>query len=259
MGHVVRLSSRASMVVASPRTGALSANVIDVEGRHVPVKIRHHPRARRYVLKIDPTRGEVCITAPKRGSHTQALAFAQSHSQWIAERLAELPTTVAFCAGAEIPFQGQPHRVRHVDQKRGVIRVQPALEGDGLPGILVPGDPNFLARRLTDWLRVQAKQELSLRVAHHASQLNVRPARITIRDQSSRWGSCSQTRTLSFSWRLILTPPDVLDYVAAHEVAHLVHMDHSKSFWKCLGSLYPNYRPAVKWLEEHGPALHRYG
>ncbi|MBL1234317.1 MAG: M48 family metallopeptidase [Rhodobiaceae bacterium] len=243
----------------APRTRALPTNVIDIDGRHVPVKIRHHPRARRYVLKIDLTRGEVCITAPKRGSHKHAVAFAQSHSKWIGERLAEIPSTVGFCEGAEIPFQGRAHIIRHVDQKRGVIHLGAPTDEGGLPEILVPGDPNFLARRMADWLRAQAKQELSLRVAHHASALDVRPARITIRDQSSRWGSCSQSRTLSFSWRLILTPPDVLDYVAAHEVAHLMHMDHSKSFWKCLAGLYPNYRPAVKWLEEQGPSLHRYG
>lgn len=243
----------------APRTRALSTNILDIDGRRVPVKIRHHPRARRYILKIDLTRGEVWITAPKRGTHKAAMAFAHSHTQWISERLAQVPPTVAFCEGAEIPFQGRAHIVRHVGPKRGVVKVTTPTEDGGLPEILVPGDLKFLARRLSDWLRVQAKQELSLRVAHHAAQLDVRPARITIRDQTSRWGSCSQSRTLSFSWRLILTPPDILDYVAAHEVVHLVHMDHSKSFWKCLASLYPNYRPAVKWLEEQGPSLHRYG
>lgn len=243
----------------APRTRALQTNIIDIEGRRVPVQIRHHPRARRYVLRIDLTRGEVCITAPKRGSLKEAMAFAQSHSKWIGERLAQVPPVVSFCDGAEIPFQGQTHIVRHVGGKRGVVKVRPPTAGDELPEIHVPGDPDFLSRRLSDWLRVRAKEELSLRVAHHASALDVRPARITIRDQTSRWGSCSANRTLSFSWRLILTPPDVLDYVAAHEVVHLVHMNHSKSFWKCLASLYPNYRPPVKWLEEQGPSLHRYG
>jgi predicted metal-dependent hydrolase len=123
----------------------------------------------------------------------------------------------------------------------------------------VPGKPEHVARRATDWLRKQAAIDLELACARYASAMDVKVRRIAIRDQKSRWGSCSSSGDLSFSWRLILAPPIVLDYVAAHEVAHLLEMNHSPRFWRHVLKHCPHARDAKNWMRLHGSDLHRYG
>ena len=112
---------------------------------------------------------------------------------------------------------------------------------------------------MRNWLIDEAKRDLDARVTYHAKRLNVQPKRIAIRDQSSRWGSCSTTRVLSFSWRLLLAPPAILDYVAAHEVAHLAEMNHGPRFWALVRKTLPDYESSKRWLQVYGLDLHRYG
>ena len=240
---------------------------LEIDGRSVPITLKRNPRARRFVLRIDPSTGGVRVTVPERSTPAQAMAFARRQTGWIAARLGRLPQSVPFEDGALVPYLGEMHAIRHAPGVRGRGAVwredggnQSETVEDALPAqILVGGDPAFLARRVRDWLRAEAKRHLSDRVAVHAARLGAQPARIVVRDQTSRWGSCSSTRTLSFSWRLVLAPADVLDYVAAHETAHLLEMNHSPRFWRHVEAVMPDYRRPQSWPERHGAGLHRYG
>jgi len=133
-----------------------------------------------------------------------------------------------------------------------------AVETAPLPTLRVSGEPAHAPRRLADWLKAEARADLSERVAHHADVLGVAPKRISVRDQSTRWGSCSCTGSLSFSWRLIFAPGFVLDYVAAHEVAHLREMNHGPRFWRLVRDTMPEMNAARRWLREYGAELHRF-
>ncbi|MES1991804.1 MAG: SprT family zinc-dependent metalloprotease [Pseudomonadota bacterium] len=243
----------------------LHIDYLDIDGRRVPVTALHNPRARRIIVRVDLAAGSVQVTSPTKRAMGQALAFAQEQRAWIAERLEHVPTPVPFVAGAEIPYHGRMHLIRHVPRSlalaagQGPVWRRGSGETGGMPEICVSGDIGFTERRVTDWLKARARDELNERALFHASVFDVRPARITMRDQTSRWGSCSPSRALSFSWRLIMAPSHVLDYVAAHEVAHLRHMNHGRHFWALVEKALPNYKTATHWLEVNGPGLHRYG
>lgn len=132
-------------------------------------------------------------------------------------------------------------------------------DGVRMPQLCVAGDPDHLPRRVKDWLKREARSDLDEAVSRYGKALRVRPRRISLRDQSSRWGSCSASGTLSFSWRLVLAPAFVLDYVAAHEVAHMREMNHGAKFWTHVDRVCPHMEEAREWLRIHGPDLHRYG
>ena len=247
------------------KPASLHIDYLDIGGRKVPVTALHNPRARRIIVRVDLAAGSVQVTSPTKRGMAKALAFAQEQRQWIADRLEHVPAPVPFKSGTRLPYRGREHLLRHIarhrahETGRGPVWRRSGSETFGLPEICVTGDIDFMQRRVTDWLKTQAREELTARVLFHAEAFDVRPARITLRDQTSRWGSCSSSRALSFSWRLIMAPPHVLDYVAAHEVAHLRHMNHGARFWSLVEDAIPNYEKSKLWLEINGPGLHRYG
>jgi len=216
------------------------------------VEWRRSARARRVTLRIDPAAGAVVVTLPMRTGRNQGLALLRAHSAWVTERLAALSPRVPFVDGAEVPLLGRPHRIRHLPASVGGVW----LEGDE---IHVSGEAAFLSRRVAAWLRGHAKAEIAPRAVQHARALDRRFARITIKDPKSRWASCAPDGTLAFSWRLVLSPPWVLDYVVAHEVAHLAEMNHGPRFWAAVALLTPHAEAAKTWLAAHGPRLLRYG
>jgi predicted metal-dependent hydrolase len=221
-----------------------------------PVQVRPHRLARRYTLRIQATTREVVLTMPLRCSLKEATAFAQRHGAWIAARLNRLPQAAPFADGAVIPLRGEPHRIVHRPNARGTVWV----ESDGAEKLLcVAGGATHLNRRVTTWLKKEVRCDLDVASRRYAATIGVKIKRITVRDQASRWGSCSTTGALSYSWRLILAPPFVLDYLAAHEVAHLVEMNHSPRFWKLLMQMSPDAKRAKGWLNANGADLHRYG
>jgi predicted metal-dependent hydrolase len=222
-----------------------------------PVRLRRHRQARRYTLRIDAAAREVVLTMPPRGNVREARDFAQKHGAWIAARLKRLPQAAPFAHGTEVPFRGNPHRIVHRRGARGTVWT--ATDDDGSLLLCVAGDAPHINRRVGDYLRRAAAHDLNAAARRYADELGVGIKRISIRDQSSRWGSCSNTGVLSFSWRLILAPPFVLDYLAAHEVAHLVELNHSPRFWRLVERIYPDFERAKVWLEVHGTDLHRYG
>ena len=239
------------------RTSEPSAIAVDFDGEVFPVRLRRHQRARRYTLRIHSTTREVVLTMPPRGSLKQAREFAQKHGAWIAARLKRLPEAAPFAHGTVLPLRGVAHRIEHRRAARGTVWIE---TGESIePLLCVAGQAPHLRRRLRDFLKREAKRDLEAASARAASALGVSIKRVSIRDQSSRWGSCSTTGVLSYSWRLILAPPFVLDYLAAHEVAHLIEMNHSRGFWRLVERICPHMTRAKSWLDAHGTELHRYG
>lgn len=235
-------------------------------GLPAPIEVRRSPRARRFTLRVNEARREAVLTMPLRVSLSEAAAFLSRHRRWLEGRLAALPTPVALAHGATLPLRGEPHQVRFLGpvRGRGVVWTQGGCDlrlplFARRPEICVAGEPEHAPRRLLDWLRRQARSDLVVRVAWHADRLGVWPKRVSVRDQATRWGSCSTTGVLSFSWRLVLAPPFVLDYVAAHEVAHLKEMNHGPRFWRLVERTMPQMEEARAWLKVHGSDLHRYG
>jgi predicted metal-dependent hydrolase len=222
-----------------------------------PVRIRRHRQARRYTLRINGPSREVVLTIPPRGSIKEARAFAQKHGAWIAARLNRLPQATPFAHGTIVPFRGVPHRIVYRPGVRGTVWIEAGDDHEQL--ICVTGEPPHHNRRIGTFLMREAQRELSAASRRYAAELGITFKRISVRDQSSRWGSCSNSGVLSFSWRLILAPPFVLDYLAAHEVAHLVELNHSPRFWRLLRKLNPDCDRAKVWLDAHGADLHRYG
>ena len=234
-------------------------STIDVEFDRVvyPVRLRRHRQARRYTLRIQAASRDVVLTMPPRGNLGDAKAFAQKNGAWIAARLRRLPQAAPFAAGTTVPLRGVPHRIEHRPFARGTVWTEAGEDGAHM--LCVAGDRAHLARRVGDFLKRAAKHDLQAACRRYAADLGVAVKRVTVRDQTSRWGSCSSTGVLSFSWRLILAPPFVLDYLAAHEVAHLVEMNHSRRFWRLLLRLCPATHRAKVWLNVHGADLHRHG
>jgi predicted metal-dependent hydrolase len=229
--------------------------LLRIDGEPVSVVIRHNPRARRLIIRVNPTTGEVTVVAPSRRAVDHALDFARSESAWIKRRLAKVPRIVELALGATVLFGGEEHLV--TAGARGPAPVW-TEEADGKRFIHVSGRAEHVPRRLLDFFKREARRILSVRTVELAERIGTRPARISVRDTQSRWGSCSTERSLSYSWRLILAPPFVLDYVVAHEVAHMRHMHHGPRFWKLVRELSEQSDAAQAWLLRNGPLLHRY-
>ncbi len=226
------------------------------EGAVYRVALKRLASSRRFTLRVRAASRDVLLTMPARGSLKAAREFAERHAGWIGVRLARLPKPIAFVHGAVTPLRGRDHRIEHRPGARGVVWVEISADS---PLICVTGEAPHVARRVSEFLRREARRDLEAAVARHATLLEVKPRRIVLRDQASRWGSCSSTGALNFSWRLIFAPPFVLDYLAAHEVSHIVHMNHSPMFWKLTRRLFPDTDRAEAWLKTHGAGLHRFG
>jgi predicted metal-dependent hydrolase len=226
--------------------------VVSHEGVDYSVALRRMPQARRFTLRVRAATRDAILTMPARSRVSDAVSFAERHGGWIATRLTRIPEALAFLPGAVVPLRGVPHTVQHRPDRRGTVWVENG-------SILVAGEYEFLSRRVQDFLKREARRDLEAATRRYADRLGVKVSRIGIRDQSSRWGSASSTGAINYSWRLILAPPFVLDYLAAHEVAHLREMNHSSRFWRIVRELCPSLEPAKAWLRVNGANLHRYG
>jgi hypothetical protein len=226
--------------------------LLKIEGRPVDVTVRLNPRARRLIVKVHPSTGEVTVVAPSQRALDRALDFARGEEAWIARRLAEVPKAVSLAPGSRLPYRGREHVIREGREGPSPVWVE---EGDV---IRVSGRLEHAPRRLLDFLKRDAKRLLEARTQEYAARIGARPGKISVRDTASRWGSCSVARSISFSWRLILAPAFVLDYVVAHEVAHLREMNHGPRFWKLVGQLVDDVKRPQSWLRKNGVTLHRY-
>lgn len=232
-------------------------------GEAIMVLVRRSPRARRYTLRVRFASRDAVLTMPQRGSLREARAFVESHAAWISARLDRLPDVIPFEDGAVTPLRGVPHLLSHQPNARGVVwrEALPHNSCGAAPpfALCVAGGGEHMARRVIDYMKREARRDLEAAVTRHTMALGVQPRGIGLRDPTSRWGSCSASGSLNFSWRLIMAPPFVLDYLAAHEVAHLVHLNHSAQFWSLAKKLSSDVDRAEAWLTSHGAQLHKYG
>jgi predicted metal-dependent hydrolase len=226
-----------------------------IDGKPVVVVVRVSQRSKNYRLSL-PHAGGPLLTVPRYGNWREASDFLNRQVDWLAARMKRAVKPVTFRAGVRIPVRGVEHRIVATGSVRGHVE---AYEDDGEILLAVPGDSSHRSRRLIDWLKLEAQKDLKRRVAIHAKRLGVEVKAISLRSQTTRWGSCSTNGRLNFNWRLVMAPPFVLDYVAAHEVAHLVEMNHSDAFWETVEQTLPNMERGRAWLRAHGRQLMVYG
>jgi predicted metal-dependent hydrolase len=214
----------------------------------IEVTVRRSGRARRMSLRVSRLDGRVTLTLPQRVSLGEGMAFLRDREGWLRGHLASVGTAERPVLGGTIPFRGEgivltPARVR-----------SPVLDGATL---LMPPDPDRIEARLLAFLKMQARDRLAEASDRYAGMLGRQYRRLTLRDTRSRWGSCTAQGDLMYCWRLIMAPPEVLDYVAAHEVAHLAEMNHSPAFWAVVERLFPDHAACRRWLRTEGETLHR--
>lgn len=226
--------------------------VLPATGAHsgaVEITLKRSARARRFSLRVSRLDGRVTLSMPLRAREAEAMAFAKAQEQWIRDTLAAMPVAAGVGIGALVPVEGRMLRLVQ-GGGRGVRVV-----GDTL---VVAGDPAVAGARAGAFLKALARERLVAASDRYAAEIGRKVARITLRDTRSRWGSCAHDGALMYSWRLVMAPPSVLDYVAAHEVAHMVEMNHSDRFWAVVGRLYPGWQVQRKWLHTEGQALHSF-
>ncbi len=231
----------------------LSEITFDIDGETVPVAVRRNPQARRLTLRIEPGSGALKMSAPPHVGDSEIKRFAERNRHWVRAKRARMPALNRPEDGAMIAYFGIEHRIVATGKLRGLVAVDTIA---GEPVLLVPGRSEHLCRRLADFMKARARHALAQQVERHSIVLGCRAAAIRITDTNSRWGSCSSRRTLSFSWRIIMAPPEILDYLAAHEVAHLLEMNHSDRFWDLVKQLCPQMERHRAWLRAHGSKLH---
>ena len=224
---------------------------LDLEGRAVPLTIRRHPRARNIILRIEPKIGAI-VTVPWYTSFDEGIELAKQKRAWLLRQLDVMPSRVLFVDGAQVPLLGIEKTVRHNPNSRRPVTVTDTE-------FQVSGQIEHLARRLTDWFKKEARRVIAERVEEKTLMLGKPYRRISIRDTRSRWGSCAEDGSLSFCWRLVMLPEIALDYVVAHEVAHLKELDHSPAFWHTVATLTADSERAQAWLKVHGERVFYYG
>ena len=211
------------------------------------INLRQSARARRLSLRVSSLDGRVTLTVPAGVGTREAQRFADEKADWILGVLERQHAPVPVVSGVQIPVEGVARQI---------------VPGAGRSARLLPGTIAAPADRagpaVAALLKALARSRLVDAVDAHAGRIGRGFGRVTLRDTRSRWGSCSCQGNLMFSWRLILAPTDVLDYVAAHEVAHLRHMNHSPAFWRLVAELCPGYETPRAWLRREGAGLHRY-
>jgi predicted metal-dependent hydrolase len=225
---------------------------MDIDGHPVALAVRRSLRARRMHLRIDPVHADVELILPRGVGLQEGLRFAGDKRAWLAGRLAAIPAHTPFADGVTLPVLGEALTIRHRPERRGGVQ---RLSAD----LLVSGDSDHVARRVRDWLKGQARSEFSARSRACAARVQRTVARIRVSDPKPRWGSCSARGGLAYSWRLVLAPLHVVDYVVAHEVAHLIEANHGRRFWQLVATLTEHGPTARAWLRQHGNVLLRYG
>lgn len=215
----------------------------------IEITLRRSARSRRFSLRVSRLDGRVTLSLPLRAREAEAMAFARAQEGWIRRALKTVPDVAVIGFGAAFPFEGRQLELRQGSGR--AIRIENDL-------LLVPGDEAQLPRRLAAFLKLCARDRLVAASDKYAAQLGLSCRGVTLRDTRSRWGSCTHDGRLMYSWRLIMAPPAVLEYVAAHEVSHLAEMNHSPAFWRQVARLYPGYETPRKWLKTEGRKLHAF-
>jgi predicted metal-dependent hydrolase len=245
--------SRLTFLQKPQRPSDPTTRTVEVAGRRLPLTIKRDKRARRMTLRIDPGGQSLKLTVPQGLREREITDFLDRHQGWLMTKLARFPSSSGLVEGRYVPLRGVPHRIERSGRPRGLTEI---LDIEGEPVLRVGGSEEHLSRRLRDFLKNEARTDLEARARFHAQVLGRPIKSITLKDTKSRWGSCSHDGSLSFSWRIIMAPPYVLDYLAAHEVAHLQEMNHSADFWAVCERLCPQMLEARHWLKRNGALLH---
>ncbi|MDP2206997.1 MAG: SprT family zinc-dependent metalloprotease [Alphaproteobacteria bacterium] len=211
------------------------------------VRVVPNSRARRLALRVDAKLGDVVLTWPKRTSLHAAEKFVRENMDWVERHRAKITPVRNFDAGARIPLAGKEYTIVPA-AGRGVTRI----EGDT---IIVHGDAAHLHRRVRDFIKAESLRQLTALSAEKAATLGLKPTSVRVLDPKSRWGSCGSDGKLMYSWRIIFAPPEVMDYLVAHETAHRIHMNHGPAFWRLCASLTTDAKSARRWLRDHGKTL----
>ncbi len=228
----------------------------EVAGRSLPLRIVENDRATRLTLRIAAGGAGLRITVPPGISSREVDRFLARHQGWLEQRLAKVPEQPQVRPGIKVPVRGVPHLIVHEPGRRGLAE---RGQGEDGPVLIVHGDRRHLPRRVADFLKREAKREIEPLVAKHTAAVGRRAKAIRFKDTSSRWGSCTSDGSLSFSWRIAMAPGAVIDYLVAHEVAHLIEMNHGPKFWKLCRELCPRTDEAKAWLKRNGSALQAIG
>lgn len=213
------------------------------------VNLRRSARAKKLSLRVSRLDGRVTLTMPKRAREREAIAFAQEKADWIRGHLVARPEAVVPAIGGWVWFRGEKYSI-----VQGTGRAAKIIDGV----VTVSNNDQKAPTRIASFLKFAARADLTDASEGFARDLGVSFGRISLRDTRSRWGSCSHEGNLMYSWRLVMAPPYVLRYVAAHEVAHLIEMNHSADFWAVVERIFPDHKEARKWLRDHGEELHRF-
>ncbi|TKT82763.1 M48 family metallopeptidase [Aquamicrobium sp. LC103] len=235
-----------------PRPAPPQERMHMVADRALPLRIVENDRAKRLTLRIDAGGRGLRVTVPPGLANGEVDRFLERHRGWLETRLAKVPDRPQVRPGIRIPLRGIPHLIVHEPGTRGTVSLG---EVDGKPALIVHGDRRHLPRRIADFLKREARQEIEALVAKHTAAIGRRAKAVRFKDTSSRWGSCTSDGALSFSWRIMMAPRPVIDYLVAHEVAHLREMNHGPGFWKLCKELCPDTERCKAWLKRNGGAL----
>ena len=224
----------------------------------IDIKVRSSARANRFIISVNPQTSEFWLSKPMSRSLDEARIFVERNVPWIAEQVMKLPARVQFRHGSIVPILGKEYKISHHPKDFGNVWLK---EGPDIqiPELRVSGGSDHIARRVRDWLKKYAKNEITYKATKFSNLLNKEIKKVSVRDTRTRWGSCSSRGNLSFSWRLVFAPERIVDYVCAHEAAHLVELNHSPRFWKLVYQLVGEWESSKEWLRKNGARLHRYG
>lgn len=227
----------------------------EVGGRELPLAIVENARAKRLTLRLQPGARGLKVTVPPGVPQRDVSDFLARHEGWLQSKLILVPDHPVLREGMKVPVRGKPHRIVHM-AGRGVTALS---EDENGPVITVHGDIRFVSRRISDFLKREARREIEALVEHHTKKVGRRAKAVRFKDTTSRWGSCTSEGNLSFSWRIMMAPPTVINYLVAHECAHLREMNHGPKFWKLCEELCPDTPRAKAWLKKNGSKLQAIG
>ncbi len=223
-----------------------------VASRTLPLRIVENARVRRLTLRIDARGRGLFITVPPGLRHGEVEHFLIRHQGWLEQRLTKTPDRLQVRPGIKIPIHGVPHLIIHEGRTRGAVQLG---ADETSPTLIVHGDRMNLPRRIANFLKCEAQRDIEELVVKHCKAIDQRAKAIRFRDTSSRWGSCTSDGTLSFSWRISMAPALVINYLVAHEVAHLREMTHGPKFWRLCEALCPDTAHCRAWLKRNGGEL----
>jgi predicted metal-dependent hydrolase len=235
---------------AAPAPPLLPIEIV-IAGETVVVQLKRHAMARRMVLRLARDGKSFVLTVPKRQGPTAALAFVEKSMLWMQNTRAYHGRSASPVESDKILLRGESLTIAPTGKLRGIVSFDPTSNS-----LAVPGEGAHRKRKIIDWLKLEAERDLRIASSAYAEKMQTSFSKLVVRDQKSRWGSCTSKGELSYSWRLVLAPPFVLDYVAAHEVAHLVEMNHGPRFWRLVLTNCAQTKRAKEWLKREGHTLH---